>query len=67
MTEAKLDMILHRDVDGKLKLWACRGAGKGCKRNETRRNKAPCDDCLPAHDENETLGDLVKRLERGDA
>lgn len=63
----QLNFILHRDRDGKFKLWGCRGEGKGCNRNRYRTNKAPCDDCLPAHDENETLEQFSKRLERGDA
>lgn len=63
----KLDMIMHRDTDGKLKLWACRGAGKGCTRNRYRTRKVPCDDCVPAHDETETIGELQSRIERGDA
>lgn len=60
-------MILHRDTDGKLKFWACRGEGKGCHRNTYRKNKAPCADCVKAHDETETLGELQARLARGDA
>lgn len=67
MSDAKLSMIMARDTHGKLKLWACRGVGKGCTRNKYRASKAPCDDCVPAHDENETLGQLVERLARGDA
>lgn len=63
----KLEMILHRDVDGKLKLWACRGVGKGCARNQFRTKKKPCDDCVPAHDDNETLEQLQARISRGDA
>lgn len=67
MTIPRLDLILHRDRDGKLKLWACRGAGKGCGRNRYRSRKAPCDDCVPAHDEEETVGELIERVARGDA
>lgn len=64
---ADLKMILWRHTDGKLKLWACRGEGKGCVRNRFRRRSKPCDDCVPAHDEKETLGQLQARLRRGDA
>lgn len=62
-----LSMILHRDTDGKLKFWACRGEGRGCTRNKFRTSKAPCDDCVPAHNEHETIGELQRRLTRGDA
>ena len=66
MADIKLAMILYRDADGELKLWACRGVGRGCKRNRFRKS-IPCEDCVPAHDENETLGELRDRVERGDA
>lgn len=62
-----LQMIMHRDTDGELKLWACRGEGKGCSRNRFRQNKKPCADCVPAHDKTETIGQLTDRLARGDA
>ncbi len=62
----QLKMILYRDGDGKMKLWACRGAGKGCKRNRYRK-AVPCDDCVPAHDGNETIEQLQARIARGDA
>jgi hypothetical protein len=67
VSEPKLSLILHRGVDGQHKLWACRGAGKGCTRNKYRAAKAPCVDCVPAHDERETVGALLERLQRGDA
>lgn len=67
MSNTELSMILHKDTDGKLKFWACRGQGKGCARNKFRTTKAPCPDCVPAHDENETIGELQARLARGDA
>lgn len=66
MSAPKLDMILHRDIDGQMKLWACRGTGKGCKRNRFRKS-IPCEDCVPAHDGNETLEQLQGRIARGDA
>ncbi len=65
MSDPKISMILYRDVDQKLKLWACRGEGKGCARNKFRTAKKPCDDCVPCHDEQETLGDALVRIERG--
>ena len=35
-------------------MWACRGTGKGCKRNLTRESRKHCDDCLLMRNE-ETL------------
>lgn len=48
------------------RMWACRGEGKGCARNKYRNAKKHCDDCVPARDE-ETLGELQKRIAAGDA
>jgi hypothetical protein len=67
MTTLNIQTILYRDTDGKLKLWACRGVGKGCTRNKYRTSAKPCDDCVLAHDENETLEQLYARVNRGDA
>lgn len=64
---AKLDLILARKPDGKLALWACRGAGKGCARNRFRSRRAPCDDCFGPLPETLTLGEVQQRLARGDA
>jgi len=47
-------------------LWACRGDGKGCKRNEYRKRDKHCDDCVLASPE-ETLEQLQARIDRGDA
>ena len=69
MTARKLEMILERDAaapDG-FTLYACRGAGKGCKRNVTRNSKKRCDDCVKCDNPNETLGEIEARLARGDA
>ena len=52
---------------GAFALWACRGAGRGCTRNKFLSRKKHCDDCVPAHDMNETLEQLQKRIARGDA
>lgn len=60
-------MILHKDVDGKFKLWACRGEGKGCARNKYRTVKAPCVDCKGPLDDNLTLEQFQQMLARGDA
>lgn len=44
-------------------MYACRGAGKGCRRNAFRDPKSQkiCADCVPARDE-ETIGELMERL-----
>lgn len=65
--ERKLDLILHRDADDKLKLWACRGVGKGCARNRFRKSKAPCADCMGPLDEKLTMEEVLAKLETGDA
>ncbi len=65
--EADLQMILHREPDNQFKLYACRGAGRGCERNKFRNAKKPCDDCVKCDDESETLGQLQERLKKGDA
>ena len=62
----KLDMILHRKRDGNFGLWACRGEGRGCKRNRYRKS-IPCDDCVGPLPEQETIEHLLDRLRRGDA
>jgi hypothetical protein len=67
MIEKKIEMILHRDHAGELRLWACRGEGKGCKRNTLRRTKKPCDDCWGPLDESLTVGEVYDRLKTGDA
>jgi hypothetical protein len=48
-------------------LFACRGAGRGCKRNLHRKNLKHCADCLAADNPEETIGDFKARLERGDS
>ena len=67
MTEKKLEMILHKGADGKFSMYACRGAGKGCKRNVTRLRKTPCEDCWGPLDESMTVGEVHERLNKGDA
>lgn len=67
MTMEKLETILVKDENGKFQLYACRGVGKGCQRNKHRSHKAQCNDCFGPLDENMTLEDVVKRLQRGDA
>jgi len=74
MSEPKLNMILERIRPGKraecFRLWACRGANKGCTMQQFRSKRGAskhCSDCVPADDMEETLGHLVDRLNRGDA
>lgn len=64
-----LSLILYRKPDGAFGLWACRGAGKGCKRNSYRKDvsRKPCEDCVGPLPENLTLEQVQERLSRGDA
>lgn len=62
-----LAMILAKDAAGKFRLWACRGEGKGCARNQFRQRKAPCIDCFGPLDENLTLTQVIDRMAKGDA
>jgi hypothetical protein len=64
---ADIEMILAKDGNGVFRLWACRGAGKGCDRNRYRRQKTPCPDCYGPCDESMTMGELQDRLKAGDA
>ena len=66
-TPAELQTILARDAAGDFRLWACRGAGKGCARNQFRRTQKPCEDCMGPLDENLTLGEVMEKLKQVDA
>ncbi len=63
-----LELIMVKNPAAKLgyDLLACRGEGKGCKRNKFREAKAGCEDCVLA-DPKETMGELQARLKKGDA
>lgn len=66
--EGDLTLILYRPPGvSKWEMWACRGAGKGCKRNKTRKNLKPCEDCFGPLPEDMTLEEVTERLSRGDA
>lgn len=54
---------------GEWKLAFCRGKARGCEvvNLQEQSKRGPCSQCMVAEDENETLGDLVARMERGDA
>lgn len=67
MSEPDLLFILFKRR-GKFKLAACRGAHKGCRVNLKQRSKiGPCEFCVVAEDETESIGSFKDRLERGDA
>jgi hypothetical protein len=66
-SKTQISTILAKDEEGEFRLWACRGAGKGCDRNKYRRSVKPCDDCLGPLDENLTLDQVAARLKSGDA
>ncbi len=63
----ELKTILAKDAGGEFRLWACRGAGKGCARNKYRERQKPCDDCAGPLDERMTLVEVAELLKRGDA
>jgi hypothetical protein len=63
----ELKTILAKDAAGNFRLWACRGEGKGCARNQFRERQKPCDDCMGPLDENLTLGEVMDKLKQGDA
>lgn len=67
--EPELEFIMEWVGPGKgpdaYQMWACRGERKGCKKR-VLKTKRHCADCvLP--DMEDTLGEIIKRLERGDA
>lgn len=66
-----INFIMERVGSGNdvsdFRLFACRGAGRGCKRNLHRSKAKHCDDCVPADDPNETLQAFKARMQRGDA
>lgn len=68
---ADLEFILEKVGPGNdesdFRLFACRGKGRGCRRNSHREKKTHCDDCVPADDPNETLEAFKTRMQRGDA
>lgn len=66
----KVEFIMERVGPGNtvhdFAMWACRGEGRGCKRNKHRTKAKHCEDCLPTND-NDTVGEIAERLKRGDA
>lgn len=67
----ELKLILERIAPGSeitcFKLWACRGEGKGCKRNEFRERKKHCENCVDTNNEENPRRIIQERLKRGDA
>jgi len=61
-----LKLILARDREHQLRLWACRGNGRGCQRNRYR-NGVPCEDCAGPLPEHLTLSEVEEQLQLGDA
>lgn len=60
-----LELILVKD--GKdFSLYACRGEGKGCKRNRYRISKKQCEDCKGPLPEDMTLEQVQRELAKGD-
>lgn len=67
MSEPDLQLILFKRRNGQYRLAACRGLAKGCaKIRSDKKPKKPCPDCIPCEDENETLGQVMARIARGD-
>ena len=63
----QIQMILFKR-GGKFFMAACRGLSKGCNVHAKQRQKmGPCEDCVPLEDENETIGSVYDRLNRGNA
>lgn len=66
---SKLDLILERIGPGNgpeaFALWGCRGARKGCPKKKKKHKHCP--DCVPCHDMDESLEQVLERINRGDA
>lgn len=67
VTPQKPVIILDRNSRGEIQGWACRGEGKGCKRNTNRAVQKPCVDCYGPLDPRMTMGEVLHRLRQGDA
>lgn len=64
----KMTLILeHSGMGGLLELWACRGEAKGCTRHADHPRKTHCEDCFGPLPPNMTMGEVLKRVEEGDA
>lgn len=63
----KLELILERVSATHAQLWACRGSGKGCKRNGYREKKKHCEDCKGPLPDHMTIGEVAESLKKGDA
>lgn len=66
--EADLSMILYKRRNGQFALAACRGTNKGCDKFRAQKKPTrPCEDCVRCHNMEETVGEVVERIRRGDA
>lgn len=69
--QPELHMLLYKRRNGQFALAACRGRNKGCEKliraSERKKLKKPCDECVLADNGNETVGELLDRVRRGDA
>lgn len=61
-----IQFILFRRRNGQFKLAACRGENKGCQKMR-QKPKKPCEDCVICEDETETIGQVLDRINRGEA
>lgn len=62
-----LEGEMHLGRTDLLQAWACRGVGKGCKRNTFRKTKKHCADCFGPLDPGLSLAQVKRMLDRGDA
>ena len=73
MTDAKMEAFLIRERGAPQghRLYFCRGPGKCTKtalqKMRMSRLHERCTDCVPATNEKQTLGDIAKNINRGDA
>lgn len=66
--EADLSMILYKRRNGQFAMAACRGTNKGCDKFRAQKKPTrPCEDCIRCDNMEETVGEVVERIKRGDA
>lgn len=68
--EPTVNATLHQERDGTFSMYFCRGAGKCTKteyeRKKMSRKKQVCSDCVKG-DDNESIQDVLDRINKGDA
>jgi hypothetical protein len=62
----KLNLIMY-DFGGEKKLAACCGKAKGCQHEPDKLPNFPCDLCMLLDDDQNTIGQVARRLQQGDA